>query len=355
MAKKRKQEEEAGYNFMDTYGDMMTLLLTFFILLFSMSTVDAEKWEILVKAFSRNKDANTSQIVMIPEGDGDDVAPAVGEDTLKSTHTSDSDPAVEEMPEDINELYEKMKEYVEQNSLEDQVTVEKVGENNIYMSFDNNIFFDGDSAVLRPTSYDILNFMGDCFTGLQSQILLVKINGHTAAIPNVANYGVNDWDLSSSRANRVASYFEEVKGFDPKKLMTNGYGKNHPIADNSTEEGRAKNRRVDIQILGNDFDKGNADELYDMLMMSLDVKLYDESPQEEEDALFNESGDADLQVQVGGAASSSASAAGVPSEAPVVNKDISEEDINAAIEAMQSEIQSKPQSGAQTESEPDDG
>lgn len=332
MAKKRKQEEEAGYNFMDTYGDMMTLLLTFFILLFSMSSVDSEKWEILVKAFSRNMDANTSQIVMIPEGDGDDVAPAVGEEQLKSQHISDIIDSVEAMPVDLNELYEKMEEYVEENNLQDQVTVEKIGENNVFMSFDNNIFFDGDSAVLRPTSYDILNFMGDCFKSLEQQILLVKINGHTAAIPGVSNYGVNDWDLSSSRANRVASYFEERKQLDPTKLMTNGYGKNHPIADNSTEEGRAKNRRVDIQVVGNNFDKGNADELYDMLMMSLDVKLTDDTPVEEP-GLVNETGDADLQVTVG-----EGGAAAPAAPAPVAPP--SEQDINDAIQALQSASES---------------
>ena len=51
MAKK-KRDDEGGYSYMDTYGDLVTLLLTFFILLFSMSTVDNEKWEMLIKAFS---------------------------------------------------------------------------------------------------------------------------------------------------------------------------------------------------------------------------------------------------------------------------------------------------------------
>ena len=62
MAKK-KRDDEGGYSYMDTYGDLVTLLLTFFILLFSMSTVDNEKWEMLIKAFS-NKEGNTSQIIL---------------------------------------------------------------------------------------------------------------------------------------------------------------------------------------------------------------------------------------------------------------------------------------------------
>lgn len=153
MAKKQREEED-GYNFMDTYGDMVTLLLTFFILLFSMSSVDADKWEVLVKAFSRNKDANTTQIVMIPEGDGDDVAPSVGTEPLKSEHRTDveSDPTI---PADLSQLAELIQQYIEENELSESVKVESEGENSVYLTFDNNLFFDGNSAVLRQSSYDI--------------------------------------------------------------------------------------------------------------------------------------------------------------------------------------------------------
>lgn len=343
MAKK-KRDEGGGYNFMDTYGDMMTLLLTFFILLFSMSTVNAEKWEILVKAFSRNKEADTSQIVMIPEGNGDDIAPAVGEDTLKSPHTTDT-PETEE-PVNLTELAQMLQAYLEENNMEDSVTVQSDGENSVYLSFDNNLFFTSDSAVLRQSSYDILNFLGGMFKSLENEILLIRINGHTAAVPGMDNYKVNDWDLSSMRANRVATYFEEQMSLNPKKLMTNGYGKNHPIATNDTEEGRSANRRVDIQVLGTDFDKSNPDELLRILQQTLDVKLFDDTqvePEGVEPPNLTESDGAGLTE---GEGSDSVRAAeedplSTLSEAaksePPISEPVDDNEVNSAMEALMQE------------------
>lgn len=283
MAKK-KRDDEGGYSYMDTYGDLVTLLLTFFILLFSMSTVDNEKWEMLIKAFS-NKEGNTSQIILIPAGDGSDYAPAVGEKGTMSENGENDSPslkaqAVEKEIEDMQDLAEAIQEFLQENNLEESVQMETEGENAVYLTFDNNLFFDGDSYRLRQSSYDILNYLGGLFKAAEQQIFMIRINGHTAAIPGWDDYNVNDWDLSSLRANGVATYFEEQTGVSPKKLMTNGWGKNHPVASNETEQGRAKNRRVDIQILGVDYASSSPGELLAILNRTLDVQLYDDTPQE---------------------------------------------------------------------------
>lgn len=281
MARKQR-DEGGGYSYMDTYGDMVTLLLCFFVLLFSMSTVDNEKWEIIIKAFS-NEDGNTSQIVMIPAGDGSDYAPAAGEkgtmaevgekDSSSVTATSES-----EEIEDLEQLAQMIQSFLEQSQLEESVSVESQGKNAVYMTFDNNLFFDGDSYTLRQSAYDILGYLGNLFKAAEGEIFMIRINGHTAAIPGLENYEVNDWDLSSLRANRVATYFEEQTGISSKKLMTNGWGKNHPVAENDTEEGRVQNRRVDIQILGKDYASSSPEELLQILNRTLDVQLYDNTP-----------------------------------------------------------------------------
>lgn len=281
MAKKQR-DEGGGYNFMDTYGDMVTLLLTFFIMLFSMSTVDNEKWEILVKAFS-NKDGNTSQIIMIPVADGDDYAPAAGEKGTMSTEGEEDTASLKaESVESMEQLAEIIQEYLEQNNLEDSVTMETEGKNAVYLTFDNNLFFDGDSYTLRQSSKDILKYLGGLFKAAEQEIAVIRVNGHTAAIPGWDNYEVNDWNLSSLRANSVITYFEEDSKLPPGKLMSNGWGKNHPVASNSTEEGRAANRRVDIQILGKDYASSSPEELLQILNRTLDVQLYDDTPVEQE-------------------------------------------------------------------------
>lgn len=281
MAKKQR-DEGGGYNFMDTYGDMVTLLLTFFIMLFSMSTVDNEKWEILVKAFS-NKDGNTSQIIMIPVADGDDYAPSEGQKGTMSTEGEDDTSAEKtETVESIEQLAEIIQEYLEQNNLEESVSMETEGKNAVYLTFDNNLFFDGDSYTLRQSSKDILKYLGGLFKAAEQEIAVIRVNGHTAAIPGWDNYEVNDWNLSSLRANSVITYFEEDSKLPPGKLMSNGWGKNHPVASNDTEEGRAANRRVDIQILGKDYASSSPEELLQILNRTLDVQLYDDSPAEQQ-------------------------------------------------------------------------
>lgn len=337
MAKK-KRDSGGGYNFMDTYGDMMTLLLTFFILLFSMSSVDAEKWEILVKAFSRNKNPETSQIVMIPQGDGDNVATVAGDYDLKAKEEPQTDETP--TPQDLAELAQMIQQFIEENELEDSMQITQAGENSVYLTFDNNLFFDGDSYVLLQSSYDILSFLGGMFKSLEDQILVIRVNGHTAAIPGMDDYQVNDWDLSAMRATRVATYFEEKTGILNKKLLAIGYGKSRPLASNDTPEGRAANRRVDIQILGNNFDTGNSEELLQILQQTLGVQLFDDSVPEETvtppDAITDDSSSAQEPVD----GSSSGAELEVPVEsAPPVSEPVDQAEVDKALDELKREAE----------------
>lgn len=273
MARKRYSDAGGGYNWMDTYGDMVTLLLTFFVMLFSMSSIDSNKWEMLVTAFSRGQQASSSEMqqVVMP-GEGEETGKIIAAEGQYDLKVKEEIDLANERPISLSELYDYLQAYIAQNNMQGSVTLEKDAANNIYLRFDNNIFFNGDSSVLRQESYSILNFMGDCMKGVEDQIYIIRVIGHTAAVP-VDNYPVNDWELSSERATRVINYFESNSGIDPTKLMANGYGKNHPRYSNDTAEGRAKNRRVEIMILGNEFDTGNADQLYQILqkMMAAEV------------------------------------------------------------------------------------
>ncbi|MBP1556547.1 MAG: flagellar motor protein, partial [Oscillospiraceae bacterium] len=112
MARK-KRDSGGGYNWMDTYGDMVTQLLTFFIMLFSMSSVNEEKWEILIRAFTKNPDASTAQIILVQEGEGEEVAPAVGVTSNISNKATDN-----ELPTELSQLYEYIMSFVAENELD---------------------------------------------------------------------------------------------------------------------------------------------------------------------------------------------------------------------------------------------
>lgn len=243
--KKGGGDEGGGQEWMNTYSDLVTLLMCFFVLLFSMSSIDAEKWAAFVKAFVR-EGADTSQIVIDPSDDLGD-APVTNNGDAYQIEANDGE-ELATLPTDFDELFAYLKEFVEESGLDSSVEVMTDGENAVYIRFQNNIFFAPDASNLLPDGLYILDFLGDCLAAVQDQIYVISINGHTADV-GIDNYAVSEWMLSSERAGRVADYLDAEKNVDATKLRPMGYGKSFPVADNSTEEGRQENRRVDMTIV----------------------------------------------------------------------------------------------------------
>ena len=261
MAKKQR-DEGGGYNWMDTYGDLVTLLMCFFVMLFAMSSVNEEKWELLVRSFT-SRGNESQQLILAPEGEGNDIAQNKGD-------ASPDDVKIDvelTLPKTFEELYKYISAYVEENNMQSTVTVEKGGDNSVYIRFQDSIFFEPDSANLKAESAPILEFLGKCLMSVNDQILMTRINGHTAN-PGPNYNKVSDWDLSSARANTVIKYMEDQAGLSGQKLMSQGYGKWYPIADNATPEGRQRNRRVEMMIISNEVLAGSQDEL-DQLMQDM--------------------------------------------------------------------------------------
>lgn len=240
----RQKKEGKKYNYMDTYGDLVTLLLCFFVLLFSMSTVEEVKYNAFVEALSTRfgtQPMNMSSVSSPTASSGSDFGeiPPTGQ-AMNADQT---------LPEDLSQLQQAIQQYVDQNNMQGQVSVERSESGATFIRLSDNLLFDGDSAVLRAETSDFLTFLSEAFNAVEGEILQIKFNGHTASI---AGSAVNDWNLSAERASTVASYVTNQGNFNRFKVQPIGYGRNYPISDNAVTEGRAKNRRVDIIVLGND-------------------------------------------------------------------------------------------------------
>lgn len=247
----KKKHETPKNNWMDTYGDMVTLLLCFFVLLFSISTVDAQKWIMIVKSFNPAAAQNISQLVQ-EEPDTEQGEEAVGQEAGGLMTDQES----------FDQIFWTMKELIEQNNLEESVEVKK-GKDFAFIVFRNNIFFDGDSSVLRQEGKDILDVLCGSIEQVASQVGEIRVMGHTnQADPNKPNDIVSDRFLSSNRATEVLVYIENKNIVDGKILISEGFGQHYPIASFITEEDRAANRRVEIYIAKNDAVKYNLDEVY---------------------------------------------------------------------------------------------
>ena len=246
MARKKKADEESGGNWMDTYGDMVTLLLTFFIVLYSMSSIQQDKWAEIVKAFNTNGKTKVDQIVLTVDGNGDSPAANKGEGEVTGKGITD-----------LDEFYTAITEYLEQNHMSTTEVVERgqddgtetngTNKDNIYLSFQNSITFAPDTAVLLDSSYPFLDFLGQRLSEVNDNLAVILIKGHTAISDTSV---VDSRILSSERASTIANYFEKNYGIPAEKLIPIGLSHLYPVADNSTEEGRSKNRRVEISVIG---------------------------------------------------------------------------------------------------------
>lgn len=233
--RKRESSGGGGGDWLNTYADMVTLLLTFFILLFSMSSLDSAKFNMLVTAFASDKDS-AEKIIIRGETTGENQT---------ASNANDSENAPEEVS--LEDLFQLVKSTIEEQGLEGSVDVAK-GDNFVIVRFMDNMLFEPNSAILKPQDQEILDFVGSGIKSVQDQTVAINIVGHTAAIPDNPDYAVSDRKLSSDRANVVLMRFEDVIGIDPQKLFSTGYGKWKPIATNETPEGQSQNRRVEILL-----------------------------------------------------------------------------------------------------------
>lgn len=229
---------------MDTYGDLVTLLLCFFVLLYSISSIDQSKWIQIVKSF--NPDAKeVSQI---------------------------ADPVAENAPDDVpgmpvadefDDLYESLKKAIEQAGLDSEVELFK-GDGYSFITFRDNVFFDGDSSVIKEGGEAILAQFASIISGVSDSVKEIEVLGHTTqADPNVPNDATGDRVLSAERAARVAAYLQERTNVPPANIVGVGYGQWRPIAPFDTEENRAKNRRVELLITKSDAVEHSLEEYYE--------------------------------------------------------------------------------------------
>lgn len=238
---------------MDTYGDMITLVLTFFVLLYSMSSMDQSKWQYIAGALSKaDTQQENVQVLLEPNPEND-----------PSAIYDNEVPEVQDEADivDFEDFYMYLKQVIVSNKLQESVSVE-MSKTGVYMRFRDNIFFEGDSDVLLDEGKYILEIISDGIRSINERIRAIRVGGHTAGS---ANSTVNEWDLSSGRADSVIKYMISLDACDPDRFSSAGYGKYRPVEDNDTEAGRRQNRRVEIVFIRNDVDINDPEVIQELL------------------------------------------------------------------------------------------
>lgn len=237
MARKKRQEESGGGEaWLATYADLVTLLLCFFVLLFAMSTVDAQKFKAFVSSFQGGAGA-------LPGGDNIDNLPTLSGD---SEEDSDSD---QEM-EDLTAIKLLIDEYSEEQGMQAEIKT-IIGERGLLIRSLDNVFFDSGKAEIKQEAKSMLDFIAEIIKKPEFNERQIRVEGHTDSdqIMSASNKYRDNWELSAIRATNVLRYLVESQAIEGNRVSIAGYGAERPLVSNDTAENKAINRRVDLIIL----------------------------------------------------------------------------------------------------------
>ncbi|MDR2888786.1 MAG: flagellar motor protein MotB [Lachnospiraceae bacterium] len=269
MAKKRSEDAPPPGSpaWMTTFGDLMNLLLCFFVLLFSMSTIDAQKFEMIAAAFNQTFSifsagaASIGEGILVSEGASqlNELAEFINStgmnpqgDTVPDGMQSSEQEVTEAMEvleqakmESSEELAELITEAIEEMNLGNIVDVDFTADY-VQLNINGTILFESGSVELMDTAVEPIQQLGLILQRYAPGDIMIE--GHTDNVPmSGAKYSNND-ELSDGRARSVFWFLRDNTLLDPARIIHSGRGEYVPIADNGTAEGRAKNRRVEIRV-----------------------------------------------------------------------------------------------------------
>ncbi|MBQ2982358.1 MAG: flagellar motor protein MotB [Lachnospiraceae bacterium] len=269
MAKKKKQEAPAPGSpaWMATFSDLMNLLLTFFILLFSMSSVDVSKFEEIAASLNASFSIFDSGSPAITEGglissgvsqlnQLDNYYTSMG---TNQDENSDEDISEEELKDKYDEMQSdateelggKVEEDLEGEGLlsgeyEGFIDME-ITSQYVTLTLNGSVLFNSGRAEIKKDAAVFVDKLGDVLKRYNDN--LIEIRGYTDSVPVSAGNKYDDnMELSQARAYSVYKFLVNSKNMSEESLECSGRGEQEPIASNDTAEGRALNRRVEIRI-----------------------------------------------------------------------------------------------------------
>ena len=237
----RKKKAAAGPPgaplFMATYGDMVTLLLCFFVLLFAMSSIDSLKAQQIILSLRGSlgvmKGGQTKEQPLEP-------FPAPQRDDGRTPGPS---PEVREL--DTRHVAYNINSYLRSEGLDKSIQV-SINQRGVAVSISDQFLFEPGSAMLKSDGQRVLYKIA---TLVRDQVPAVSVEGHTDSVPLRGGMYKDNWGLSAMRAAVVASYLQESGGMDPRIIQAVGYGQYRPVVPNDTREHQSLNRRVDLVFL----------------------------------------------------------------------------------------------------------
>jgi len=237
MSRKKKGHHEEHENlerWLITYADLITLLLGLFVVLYSMSQIDLNKYQQWISAFSQlfgggGVLAGGKGVLVTP------TPPRTGSEAQANIYQASS--SQQKLEVQINAILS--------TNIQSKKIIVTTSPEGLTIHLLERLLFESGSAELKPEAKAVLDTIAEILKLLPNKI---RIEGHTDDRPIRSARFPSNWHLSVARALNTA-YYLMSKGVNPEKISIAGYSEYRPIAPNDSEENRAKNRRVDIVIV----------------------------------------------------------------------------------------------------------
>jgi chemotaxis protein MotB len=264
VGRKQKHHEEEGNNerWLVSYADFITLLFAFFTTLYAISTVDAQKMGKMVTSMRQSFDNTVfspgSKTLSLSQGRENSESASASRHILNSVKfpkgvygkdfsTSPKYPNRQVLSGEkaLGKLKRSVEGLMGSDVLKGTVRTH-VDPRGLIISLGEGGFFDSGSDQIKPEGRSLLDTMATSLVSLGNQI---RVEGHTDNVPIRNSKFPSNWELSTARATAIVSYLIAKFGFSPELLSAAGYSEFRPVAPNDSEDGRSRNRRVDIVIL----------------------------------------------------------------------------------------------------------
>jgi chemotaxis protein MotB len=227
-----------------TYADMITLLLIFFVVMYALSNVDAQKFAAIAEALSRALGGGGGMVLNYPGPSVVQGSAGQQQDRLKELQDLQRAVQAGEAAR-MEQVAARLQERLEQEGLAGRVTV-SVEERGVVITFLDTVLFPIGSDELTPRAREILRRVGQELRELPNY---VRVEGHTCDLPINNRRFPSNWELSVARATSVVQALIRDAGIPPARLSASGYGEYRPRVPNDSEAHRQLNRRVDLVIL----------------------------------------------------------------------------------------------------------
>jgi len=241
--KKHEEEEHMDETWLIPYADLLTLLLALFIVLFAMSSIDAEKFKQMSEAFA-GEFAGGTGVMEYPSPLPQEQMQSLNQEDLNNK--PNTGPSFEQ--KELQELQTKMNNYIDSKNLNSELKT-TLTEEGLMLTILDDVLFDSGSADVQKEDYQLTKEVSELL--IMESPREVIISGHTDNVPIHNSEFESNWELSVMRSVNFMKILLENEQLDPIRFSAKGYGEFKPIASNETSEGRKLNRRVEILIKAN--------------------------------------------------------------------------------------------------------